>query len=169
MSSTAETLMGPFAMTDYILPMALEGLSDADARKRSRGDSGPSIAWIVGHLLHYRIHVLGLLGEERDDPWAEKFGDAEATEGSDYPGVADLRDAWERVADDLADVMAGKSDADFDHPVDGPRDEETLRDQLVFFGWHEGYHLGALGAQLKRLGYMGPADRVRAARRARAE
>jgi len=161
--------MGPFGMTDYILPMVLEDLPDVDARKRARGDSGPSIAWIVGHLLHYRIHVLGLLGAERDDPWAEKFADAEATDGRDYPTVAELRAAWERVADDLAEVLASMSDADFAKPVDGAHEEETLRDQLVFFGWHEGYHLGAIGAQLKRLGYSGPADRVRAARRARAD
>jgi len=169
MRSTAEALTAPFGMTDFILPMVLEDLSDEDARKRARDDSGPSIAWIVGHLLHYRIHVLGLLGEQREDPWAEKFGEAEATEGRDYPTVAELRAAWERVADDLAEVMAWKSDAAFDRPVDGPHQEETLRDQLVFYGWHEGYHLGALGAQLKRLGYPGPADRVRAARRARTE
>jgi uncharacterized damage-inducible protein DinB len=169
MSGTTETLTAPFGMTDYILPMVLEDLSDEDARKRARGDSGPSIAWIVGHLLHYRIHVLGLLGERRDDPWGEKFGEAEATDGSDYPTVAELRDAWARVADDFAEVMASKSDAAFERPVDGAHQEESLRDQLVFYGWHEGYHLGAIGAQLKRLGYMGPADRVRAARRARAE
>jgi len=169
MSQTATTLMGTFGLTDYLLPMALEDLSDEDARKRARGDEGPSIAWIVGHLLHYRVHVLGLLGEERDDPWAEKFGDAEATDGSDYPTIAEMRDAWEHLAADFAEVMASKTDADFDRPVDGPHDEKTLRDQLVFFAWHEGYHMGALGAQLKRLGYLGPADRVAAVREARAE
>ena len=167
MSATAETLMGTFGMTDYLIPMVLEDLTDEDARKRARGDEGPSIAWMVGHMLHYRHHLLGLLGTECDNPWAERFATAEATEGSDYPTVAELREAWERVADDFAGVMASKTDADFDRPADGVHDERSLRDQVVFFAWHEGYHMGALGAQLKRLGYLGPAEKVIAARRAR--
>jgi uncharacterized damage-inducible protein DinB len=166
-SATAETLMGTFGMTDFLLPMVLEGLPDVDARKRARGDEGPSISWTVGHLLHYRVFVLGLLGAKRDDPWAEKFANTEATDGSDYPSVVELREAWERIAADFAEVMASKADADFERPVDGAHDEKTLRDQLVFFAWHEGYHMGALGAQLKRLGYLGPADKVMAARRAK--
>lgn len=169
MSHTAETLMGTFGMTDYLIPLVLEDLSDEDARRRSRGDEGPSIAWMVGHLLHYRHHVMGLLGDEREDPWAEKFATAEATDGRDYPTVAELRQAWERLADDFADLMVTKGDTDFDRPADGAHEERSLRDQLVFFAWHEGYHMGALGAQLKRLGYLGPAEKVMAARRAKLE
>lgn len=169
MSPTAETLMGTFGMTDYLIPMVLEDVTDEHARRRSRGDEGPSIVWMVGHLLHYRHHVMELLGAERENPWAEKFADADATDGSDYPTVAELREAWERVAGDFAEVMASKADVDFQRPVDGVHDERTLRDQLVFFAWHEGYHMGALGAQLKRLGYLGPAEKVMAVRRQRAE
>jgi len=168
-SGTGETLMGTFGMTDYLIPMVLEDLSDEDARKRARGDEGPSIAWIVGHLLHYRHHVMELLGASRDNPWEEKFADTEATDGSDYPTVTELAAAWERVADDFAQVMTSLSDADFEQPAVGVHEERTLRDQVVFFAWHEGYHMGALGAQLKRLGYLGPADKVGAVRRARPE
>ena len=168
-SGTADTLMGTFGMTDYLLPMVLEGLPDVDARKRARGDEGPSITWMVGHLLHYRYHVMGLLGTERDNPWAEKFANAEATDGSDYPSVAELRESWARVAEDFAAVMAAKTDVEFAQPANGVHDERSLRDQVVFFAWHEGYHMGALGAQLKSLGYLGPAEKVRAARRAQAE
>lgn len=169
MRRTAETLMGTFGMTDYLIPMVLEDVTDEDARKRTRGEEGPSITWIVGHLLHYRHVVMELLGAERDNPWAERFAETEATDGADYPTIAELRDAWEEVADDFADVMCSKTDADFDRPVDGPHDEQTLRDQIVFFAWHEGYHMGALGAQLKRLGYLGPAEKVMASRRAKIE
>jgi uncharacterized damage-inducible protein DinB len=161
--------MGTFGMTDYLIPMVLEGLSDDDSRQRSRGDEGPSIAWMVGHLLHYRHHVMGLLGAERDNPWEEKFAQADATDGSDYPTVSELRTAWDRVADDFAEVMASMSDTDFERPADGAHEERTLRDQVVFFAWHEGYHMGALGAQLKRLGYLGPAEKVMAAREVRAD
>ena len=169
MSNTAETLMGTFGMTDYLIPMVLEDLTDVDARKRARGDEGPSIAWTVGHLLHYRLHVMKLLGVERDNPWADRFASADATDGKDYPSVAELQAAWDVMAADFAEVMASKNDADFARIADGAHEERSLRDQVVFFGWHEGYHMGALGAQLKQLGYMGPAEKVMAARRAKAE
>jgi uncharacterized damage-inducible protein DinB len=169
MSGTADTLMGTFGMTDYLIPMVLEDLTDEDARKRARGEEGPSIAWTVGHLLHYRLHVMELLGAPRENPWAERFASAEATDGSDYPTVVELRAAWGPVAEDFARVMAAQTEDDFARPLSGTRDERSLRDQVVFFGWHEGYHMGALGAQLKRLGYLGPAEKVRAARTARAE
>jgi uncharacterized damage-inducible protein DinB len=149
--------------------MVLEDLSDEDARKRARGDEGPSITWMVGHMLHSRRFVMDLLGAPGDNPWAERFATSEATDGSDYPTVAELREAWERIADDFAEAMASKTDMDFDRPVEGAHDEKTLRDQIVFFAWHEGYHMGALSAQLKRLGYQGPADVVMGGRRARAE
>lgn len=159
--------MGTFRLTDYLVPMALEDVTDEDARKRARGDEGPSIAWLVGHMLHYRYHVMSLLGVNRPDPWKERFASAEATDGSGYPTVAELREAWDAVADEFAEAMASKTDADFERPVEGPHDEETLRDQLVFYAWHEGYHMGALGAQLKRLGYLGPAEKVMASRLAK--
>jgi len=162
---TVETLAGTFGMTDYLMPMVLEDLTDEDARKRARGDEGPSIGWMVGHLLHYRHHVMALLGAERNNVWADCFGTAEATDGSDYPTVAELIDAWEAVAIDLAAVMTSKTEADFDQPADGAHEERSLRDQVVFYAWHEGYHMGALGAQLKKLGYLGPAEKVSVARR----
>ena len=169
MSRTAETLMGTFGMTDYLIPMVLEDLTDEDARKRARGEEGPSIAWMVGHLLHYRHHVMELLGAERENVWTESFAHADATDGSDYPTVVELREAWERVAADFAEVVGSTEEENFDRPAEGAHDERSLRDQVVFFAWHEGYHMGALGAQLKVLGYLGPAEKVRAARRAKAE
>lgn len=161
--------MATFGTTDYLIPMVLQDLTDADARMRARGDEGPSIAWMVGHLLHYRLHVMALLGEERDNPWEERFHTAEATDGKDYPSVAELREAWDRVSRDFAAVMASQSEDGFDRLAVGAHEERSVRDQIVFFAWHEGYHMGALGAQLKRLGYPGPAEKVTAARRARVE
>jgi uncharacterized damage-inducible protein DinB len=165
MSRTTQTLMGTFGMTDYLMPMVLEDLSDEDARRRARGDEGPSIAWTVGHLLHYRLHVMGLLGRPaQENPYAERFGKADATGGSDYPTVSELREQWDSVAQDLRALLDATSDEDFDKHGEGPHAERSLRDQVTFFAWHEGYHMGAIGAQLKALGYLGPAEKVMAAR-----
>ena len=167
MSGTVETLMGLFGMTDFLMPLVLDDLSDEQARTRSRGGEGPSIAWTVGHLLYYRTHVLSLLGEQRENPYDEKFSNSAATDGSDYPSVADLSEAWQSVGDDFRTVLTSKSEEELDFVSEGgAHDEKSLRDQVVFFAWHEGYHLGALGAIRKSLGLLGPAERVMALREA---
>ena len=56
-----------------------------------------------------------------------------------------------------------KTDEDWDAPGTGAHDERSLREQVIFFTWHEGYHLGALGALRKGIGYPGPAEKVREA------
>ena len=169
MTGSAKTLMGLYGTTDFLMPLVLDDLSDEDARKRSRGEEGPSIVWTVGHLLHYRIYVVNLLGEERTNPYEERFGAAAATEGSDYPSVAELREAWQSVGDDFRNTLASKSEEDLDYVSEGgAHDERSLRDQVVFFAWHEGYHLGALGAIRKSLGLLGPAEKVMALREAEA-
>lgn len=165
MSSTASTLISTFGMTDFLLPMVLEDLSDDDARGRSRDGDGPSIAWAVGHLLGYRYYMLGLLGDERENPHGDTFGQT-ASDGADYPSVDELEQEWAQVASDFRDALMSKSEDEWDAPGDGAHDERSLRDQITFFAWHEGYHMGAIGARLKELGYMGPAEKVMAAREA---
>ena len=49
-------------MSSRILATGIGDLTDPDAKARSRGGSGPSIAWTVGHLCHYKVKVLELLG-----------------------------------------------------------------------------------------------------------
>lgn len=167
MTGSVDTLMGVFGTTDFLMPLVLDDLSDEHARKRSRGEEGPSIAWTVGHLLYYRIYVMNLLGEKRENPYDEKFGSAGATDGGDYPSVADLSEAWQSVGDDFRNVLTSKSEEELDFvSEDGAHDERSLRDQVVFFAWHEGYHLGALGAIRKSLGLLGPAEKVGALREA---
>ena len=165
MTGSVKTLIGLYGTTDFLMPLVLDDLSDEDARKRSRGEEGPSIVWTVGHLLHYRIYVVNLRGEERTNPYEERFGNAAASEGSDYPSVAELREAWPSVGDDFRNTLASKSEEDLDYVSEGgAHDQRSLRDQVVFFAWHEGYHVGALGAIRKSLGLLGPAEKVMALR-----
>ncbi len=95
MTGTAQTLMGTFGTTDFLVPLVLGDLSDEDARRRSRDGEGPSITWTVGHLMHYRYHVMSMLGDERGDPSGDTFAQA-ATDGSDYPTIDELQGSGER-------------------------------------------------------------------------
>lgn len=167
MSDTSKTLAGMFGTTDFLIPMVLEDLTDEQARTRSRGGEGPSIAWSVGHLLSYRYNVLGMLGNGREDPHGDTFNQ-DATDGADYPAVADLQSQWIALAQDLHAALASKSEDDWNTPGAGAHDEKSLRDQVIFFAWHEGYHMGALGALRKAMGLPGPAEKVMAAMEAQA-
>ena len=165
MSDTAKTLMGTFGMTDFLVPLVLEDLSHDDARKRSRDGEGPSIVWILGHLLFYRHYVMSLLGHDGVDPNGETFTQA-ATNGSDYPTIGELQEQWGALGSDFQAALMSKTDEDWDTPGTGSHDERSLREQVIFFAWHEGYHMGALGALRKEMGYPGPAEKVMAAREA---
>ena len=170
MSGSIKSLSGLFATSDFMIPFVLDDLTDDDARKRSRGDSGPSIAWTIGHLMRSRIWVLNLLGIERDNPYEEAFGKGAATDGADYPPLGELREQWDAIDAELIAALSGLSEEVLDTVLEeGWHAEQTKRDQVVFFAWHEGYHMGMIGAQRKAMGYPGPAERIMAARAEAAE
>jgi uncharacterized damage-inducible protein DinB len=162
MVHSAKALMGVFATIDYLIPLVLDDLTDDEARARSRGSEGPSIAWSIGHLLHHRYVAMKMLGAGRDNLYAAAFGEAGATDGAEYPTVERLMSAWKAVAGDYATVWAGVTEEALDAPVEGVHDERTLRDKLAFLAFHEGYHLGATGAMRKAMGHPGPAERIMA-------
>ena len=170
MAESAQSLADMFGMTEFMIPMVLDDLTEEQARERPRGEGGPSIAWTIGHLLNYRIFMLNEFGDGRSNPYAERFGNVPATDGSDYPTLAELRAAWDEVSADFMGALSGMSEAQLDTKLEGgPHAERSRRDQVVFFAWHEGYHMGAVGQIRKELGLPGPAERVMAARQAEAE
>jgi len=168
MSSGAESLAGLFGMTDFMIPMVLSDLTEEQLVARPRGDGGPSIAWTVGHLLSFRGFMLERFGQPSGEASRfARFTQEAATDGSDYPGLEELLDAWETIGGHFVPAVSGLSEERLSVPVEGGlRPDQTLRDMIVFFAWHEGYHLGAIGQIRKELGLPGPAERVRALREA---
>jgi len=159
-----DSLLAGFRTTTKILNISLAGLSDAEAHVRTRGNEGPSISWTVGHLLDSRVKVLALLGDERPNPYATQFGTAPATDGANYPTLAAMLADWTQLHERL-EVAAAQGGGTVDRPVSGAgaHGEAKVRDQLAFLAWHEGYHVGVIGAARKAAGLLGPAELVRAA------
>src|SRR5262245_42252453 len=89
MDPAAQPIIALYELSHHILTLAAADLSDPDARTRSRGGTGPSIAWTVGHLCHHKLHVLELLGRPRQHSFAVTFQDA-ATDGQAYPPLTEL-------------------------------------------------------------------------------
>ncbi|MDP6580961.1 MAG: DinB family protein [Vicinamibacterales bacterium] len=161
MAHTATSLTALYQTTDGVLPFALTGVTNEVATTRIRDGQGPSISWTLGHLLHFRHHVVGLLGGTKEESFAS-FAKGGATDGSAGPDIAELEAAWERVGAALTERLAGASDDQLRQPSGGvgPHGEKTVLDEVVFLAWHEAYHLGSIGSIRTALGLRPTAELV---------
>jgi uncharacterized damage-inducible protein DinB len=160
-----QTLLSIFRTTNHVLSLSLADLTDELARRRTRGNEGPSVTWTVGHMLHHRHDLLAFLGDERPNPWAESFGDVAATDGADYPTLATMRAEWQTMHEAVEAAFAECAPDALDRPVAGTgiHGETRIRDKVAFLAWHEGYHVGVIGAIRVAAGLPGPAVLARAA------
>ena len=146
-----DTLIRPIitlhGVTNGVLATSISDLTDQSAKARSRSGAGPSIAWTIGHLCHYKIKMLGLLGLQRENPFAARFDDRPASDGADYPSLPDLAASFSALNDDLCAALASSGDRlDAPMPGKGPHDEKRIVDTILFLTWHEAYHIGVIGA-----------------------
>ena len=166
MIALLEPVSASLGTTNMLVPLVLSDLSDEVARKRTRDGEGPSITWEMGHLLDYRCQMLGLLGVETKHRFATAFATTGATDDEGYPTVAEVRQTWEALQAVLQTALERAAEASIrkTSEQEGPHGEQAVLDGLVFFTWHEAYHMGALGAIRKTLGLPGPAELVMAQR-----
>ena len=120
MGSMAKPIEDSLRFTDFIMDLVTGDMKNEDAVKRARGDEGASISWVVGHLIHYRYLIMNLLGAEKENPFAEKFGNAGASDGSDYPDISELRRSWKEASEEAIGVVAAATDEQLTNPLGGP-------------------------------------------------
>ena len=155
MANIATPVVESLKFTDFIMNLVTGDLTDDLATRRARDDGGASIAWVIGHLCHYRYEIMKLLGHDADSPFAEQFGTAGATDGAGYPSVEELRSKWAELSTQVRSVVQGASDEQIMTPLDGdgsPHGEKKVLDTLVFYMWHESYHMGQLGTLRAQFG-----------------
>lgn len=147
MSTRATTLLDQFRTTNFVMQLAFSDLDQDTAIRRLGGDSGPSIAWEIGHILFYRVRIIVLLGHKHEFPYSETF-EGDAGDGSTYPTLEDFATQWKTVAEVLESALKSATDEQLDGPIPtaGPHDERTMYDLLTFLCWHEAYHAGQLGS-----------------------
>lgn len=147
MHALAEPIIGLQELSHSILATAIGDLSDADARMRSRGGTGPSIAWTVGHLCHFKLTMLAVLGQTRDNPFAAQFGEAGAGDGADYPSLDELAASYTELHNNVRDALGAAGDSlGAPLPAGGLHGESRTLDRILFLTWHEAYHIGGIGA-----------------------
>jgi uncharacterized damage-inducible protein DinB len=150
-----------FRFSHFIMNPVTGDITEEDAVRRARGGDGASIAWIVGHLCHFRYETMKRLGVEKPNSFAATFGEGGATDASGYPPLEELRADWSRIHAELEQVMESVTDEQLTARLSGsgtPHGEERVVDAIVFFMWHESYHTGQLGTIRKELGYPATAD-----------
>jgi uncharacterized damage-inducible protein DinB len=148
-----------FRFTNFIMNLVTSDVTEQDAKRRARDGEGASISWIVGHLLFYRFQIMKLLGTEVTNPLGDAIGD-HATDGGEYPPLADIVAAWKQAADELEKVIAGVGDKVLlaKHGDGGPHGEKKVMDAISFYVWHESYHMGQLGTLRTQFGYKQTSD-----------
>lgn len=137
-----------FETADFTVNLQLSGLSNADAVRRARGDTGSSISWIVGHLLDSRCMALQACGVDQPNPYAEKFSfQCPATDGSDYPDIAELHRDWNELHVVLVKTLTSLDDDQLlgEPSLPSPHEDPSLVAALAFYAWHEAYHVGVMG------------------------
>src|SRR6185436_13636265 len=109
MDSLSRPLIAMYSLSNSILGPAIADLSDEEAKVRSRGGEGPSISWTIGHLCHYKVKVLELLGQSRENPFAGTF-EHSATDGKGYPLLGDLAASFSTLTGELCEALGSSSD-----------------------------------------------------------
>jgi uncharacterized damage-inducible protein DinB len=149
-------------VSNRILATSIGDLTEEDAKARSRGGTGPSIAWTIGHLCHYKLKVLELLGQPRENAFTAQFEQTPASDGSDYPPLSDLAASFSALNGALCTVLASSADRlAAPMPGTGPHHETRILDTVLFLTWHEAYHIGGIGAIRREHGHKAIADLVR--------
>jgi uncharacterized damage-inducible protein DinB len=140
----AQGLTNVFTLNDDVLATALTDVTDDLARRQLR-DGGPSIAWVVGHMLHHRNHIAAAIGCPSPTIDPTPFAET-ATDGRDYPGVDRLQATWIEFSSRLVPAVHALSDEGLSAPtpIALPHGERTLLDALRFVVWHETLHLGQI-------------------------
>ncbi len=159
MTPVLKVVAESFSTTNFVLELCLRDMSDEDVKKRPRNGEGPSVAWQVGHMLAFRCTTLEQLCVVKENPYAAKYAAASASDGSDYPEIPDYQRAWKHVNAQLETALATATPESLERLVeDGVHGRKSVLDSLVFIAWHEAYHVGALVAMRKQLGYPSPAE-----------
>ena len=143
-----------YALTASRFDKALEGLTDADVRKRLTNNSNPMI-WIAGHMTTTRCNLLGMLGGQVEHPWGDQFGRGSTVgDETDFPPLADIVSKWREVEEAFKQRLEELTDEELsaDAPRDFPVEDKTIRGAINFFAFHEVYHFGQMTLLKKCLG-----------------
>lgn len=148
----AQGLTTVLSLNDDVLATALTDVTD-DLSRRQLRDGGPSIAWVVGHMLHHRNQIAAAIGCAGPALDPSRFAET-ATDGRDYPAIDQLHTTWAEFSARLVPSVLALPEEGLlvPSPISLPHGERTLLDALRFVVWHETLHLGQISMLRSHLG-----------------
>ncbi len=126
-----------------------------------RSGHGPSLVFIVGHILEGRHQILRRLGHAPNNSYTAAFGENPDMRLHREHSLRALAKAVQEAQDAIVDALEsvdleglGRPDRPF------PIGEGDALGAVRFFVWHETYHVGQLSMLRRDLGYLGLRERV---------
>lgn len=155
MNAAMQTVFNTLKLSDQLFMKGVASLDD-DTARRTVVDDTNNIQWLAGHLTVHRKFLLELFGKDHELPWMSKFREKYDPK-ADYPPLSEIVSHWKRISGDLADLMPQASDDRFDEALDWnlPNGDKTVRGALLFYMYHEAWHLGQIAYARRGMGLEG--------------
>ncbi|MDH3197978.1 MAG: DinB family protein [Candidatus Krumholzibacteria bacterium] len=155
MTPAMQTALNTLRFDNKLFLELVATLDDDTAHRRIADDVNPVI-WIAGHLLNSRRYLLGLFGVESALPFEEQLK-AKYNATADYPSMSDIKSAWIDISDALFRQMEQASEDQYTKKIDWnlPNGDKTVRGAVLFFTYHEAWHLGQIAYARKAMGMDG--------------
>lgn len=144
MSQYTHYLADVLARQNAVIHRYVDDLTQEETLAQPAG--GNNMNWVLGHLAAFREHMLSWIGVAL--PWeAGKYarfdrGSAPLTDSADAADLALVLADLDRSAEMLVSWLRQADETALAAPVEGT--QRNLGDQLGFYIWHDGYHVGQL-------------------------
>lgn len=144
MTPTAETYCDLYTMNFRAIRALCRDLSEEDARRRPEGRQNPAL-WMVGHVATYRFVSLTMLGgaPSRGQGLEALFGRDARSDAAAWPTLAGVLEDLAALHEEHVGRIRALGDAAFEPTV--PTPGGLMMSAIVFFHFHESYHVGQLG------------------------
>lgn len=155
METDFKNISGMFRANTDIINKAIADVRPEDWFRKPGEDSN-HLMWLLGHVVVHRGEVLKTLGGQFNSPWAPLFArGAEHVDDTAYPPVDEMRDAWNRISEQLKTALRAAPEDVLTKPApEGPPSfDKKLSGTVAFFAFHDTYHTGQLSFVRKWLGY----------------
>lgn len=150
----SEPLIQSFEYTAEVIRQQVSAFTPSESLTQPYGGSH-SINWLLGHILSSRSFPLNLLGEAQ--VWEEKsrarYRDGSSPIGAEGPGVIPVQElmalfevSQKRLVTGLGRVSAERLGAPSGYAGN------TVLDSLLYFHFHETYHVGQMTVIAELLG-----------------